>query len=167
MIDNRDEYIRWLRAMIDHKNRKPSPPPKPAPEPKPAFRPISGDAVDELMAAKLREHDCEVPCTRLGGGFYLFGTRKIYCKIMNGKLVVRVGGGYMSIDEFLLTNTSHELCRIQFTMEKEDITEYEELNVYQKWVVKAGIKGTIRIKTEVKKEKHRNFVKEKRNTFAF
>ena len=85
--------------------------PKPE-EPKPNFRAVGGDEVDELMASKLREHDCEVPCTRLGGGFYLFGTRKIYCKIMNGKLVVRVGGGYMSIDEFLITNTDHEMCRV-------------------------------------------------------
>ena len=39
--------------------------------------------------------------TRLGGGFYMFGTKKIYAKIMNGRLVIRVGGGYMSIDEFM------------------------------------------------------------------
>lgn len=82
------------------------------PPPEPVFVAVSGDDVDELMAAKLREHNCPVPCTRLGGGFYLFGTKKIYCKIMHGRLVVRVGGGYMSIDEFLITNTDHEMCRI-------------------------------------------------------
>lgn len=31
----------------------------------------------------------------------MFGSRKIMCKIINGKLVVRVGGGYMSADEFI------------------------------------------------------------------
>lgn len=31
---------------------------------------------------------------------YLFGTKKIQAKVNNGKLLVRVGGGYMSIDEF-------------------------------------------------------------------
>lgn len=32
----------------------------------------------------------------------MFGTRKIYCKIINSKLVVRVGGGYMGIEDFIL-----------------------------------------------------------------
>lgn len=31
----------------------------------------------------------------------MFGTKKIYCKIMNGKLVVRVGGGFMGIEDFI------------------------------------------------------------------
>ena len=31
----------------------------------------------------------------------MFGTRKIYAKVMNGQLVVRVGGGYMVIEEFI------------------------------------------------------------------
>ena len=37
----------------------------------------------------------------MGAGYYMFGTKKIYAKIINGKLVIRVGGGYMSIDEFM------------------------------------------------------------------
>ena len=35
-----------------------------------------------------------VPIRRIGEGFYLFGTRKIFAKVLNNKLVVRVGGGY-------------------------------------------------------------------------
>jgi hypothetical protein len=31
----------------------------------------------------------------------MFGTRQILCKIINGKLVIRVGGGYMGADEFI------------------------------------------------------------------
>jgi hypothetical protein len=38
---------------------------------------------------------------RLGPGKYLFGTKNIMAKIINGKLVIRVGGGYMSADEFI------------------------------------------------------------------
>ena len=38
---------------------------------------------------------------RLGPGKYLFGTKSIMAKIINGKLVIRVGGGYMSADEFI------------------------------------------------------------------
>jgi hypothetical protein len=38
---------------------------------------------------------------RLGPGKYLFGTKNIMAQIINGKLVIRVGGGYMSADEFI------------------------------------------------------------------
>ena len=41
------------------------------------------------------------PIKRIEEGKYLFGTKKIYAKIINGKLMVRVGGGYMSIEEFV------------------------------------------------------------------
>ena len=46
----------------------------------------------------------------------------------------------MSIDEFLITNTDHEMCRVQYQMEKEQVTEYENLNIYVTLVLKAGIK---------------------------
>ncbi len=38
---------------------------------------------------------------RLSEGKYLFGTKKIIAKIVGGVLVIRVGGGYMSADEFI------------------------------------------------------------------
>ena len=31
----------------------------------------------------------------------MFGTRNIIAKIINGNLLIRVGGGYMSADEFI------------------------------------------------------------------
>lgn len=48
------------------------------------------------------KYGIKVNVKRLGGGFYMFGTKKIFCKIINGKLIVRVGGGHMSIDEFIM-----------------------------------------------------------------
>lgn len=53
-----------------------------------------------------------VPVRRLGEGFYLFGTRKIYAKVLNNKLVVRVGGGFMSFTEFIDTYAMVELKKI-------------------------------------------------------
>jgi hypothetical protein len=46
--------------------------------------------------------NCPVPIHRLGNNQYMFGTRKIFAKIINGKLVIRVGGGYMGIEEFMM-----------------------------------------------------------------
>jgi hypothetical protein len=65
------------------------------------FKAIKGDKVDELWCWHLNKHQLDLDVKRLGPGKYLFGTRNIMCKIINGKLVVRVGGGYMSADEFI------------------------------------------------------------------
>lgn len=45
------------------------------------YKAVKGDEVDEMLAMYMQ--DCPVPVKRLGKGFYLFGTRKIYAKIMN------------------------------------------------------------------------------------
>ena len=37
----------------------------------------------------------------LGDGHYMFGNKKIFAKIMNDKLVIKAGGGFMLIDEFI------------------------------------------------------------------
>lgn len=52
------------------------------------YRATKGDLVDELLAKYINIANCPVPIKRLGGGFYLFGLKKIYAKIMNGKLVI-------------------------------------------------------------------------------
>jgi len=65
------------------------------------FKAVKGDAVDELWCFHLNKAQLDLDVKRTGPGKYLFGSRKIMCKIINGKLVVRVGGGYMSADEFI------------------------------------------------------------------
>lgn len=117
-----------LEKHLDSVNR--------APAPKQQVRQYvvtAGDQVDEMLGAKLEEIGVQIPLTRLGGGFYLFGTRKIFAKIMNQRLVVRVGGGYMIIDEFLNTYSDMELIRINKMMEYEKVEVYEELKVYRKY----------------------------------
>ena len=69
----------------------------------PVFKPASGDDVDTMLHEYLKYANCDVPIRKVGGGYYNFGTKKIYAKIMNGKLVIRVGGGYMVIEEFIQT----------------------------------------------------------------
>lgn len=42
----------------------------------------------------------------------MFGTKKVYAKILNNKLVIRVGGGYMVIGEFIITYQEAELKKV-------------------------------------------------------
>ena len=53
----------------------------------------------------------------------MFGTKKIYCKIINGKLVVRVGGGYMGIEEFIMQYGLQETEKASLMQASEDATK--------------------------------------------
>jgi len=43
----------------------------------------------------------------------MFGSKKIFAKIIQSKLVVRVGGGHMDIDEFIEKNGLVEVSRLK------------------------------------------------------
>ena len=45
-------------------------------------------------------------------GKYLFGSKTISAKIINGKLVIRVGGGYLSFEEFVRQYAPNEIVKI-------------------------------------------------------
>jgi FtsZ-binding cell division protein ZapB len=126
LLAERDDEIRKLEARLEEfaKNRPKTPEPVVEPayvEPEPVvererqgnYVAASGDEVDQLLAKYINLHECPVPITRLGGGYYMFGTRKIYAKVMNGRLVIRVGGGYMIIDEFIETYATVELKKME------------------------------------------------------
>jgi len=84
---------------------------------------IKGDAVDEYLAKYINLMQCPVPIQRLGNGYYLFGTRKIFAKIMNGKLVIRVGGGYMVIEEFIATYADQEVNRCKLLQAQQQLAD--------------------------------------------
>ena len=54
----------------------------------------------------------------------MFGSKKIYTKIMNNKLVCRVGGGFMNMDEFINTYAESERLKL----ERLDPAEIEALH---------------------------------------
>jgi Growth-Arrest-Specific Protein 2 Domain len=57
--------------------------------------------VDKLFSQTMAALGFQIPAKRLGGGYYTLGSKKIFCKIISQRLVVRVGGGFMAIEEFL------------------------------------------------------------------
>lgn len=66
-----------------------------------------------MIADYFESHDCPVPIQKLSDGYYMFGTKKVYAKIMNGQLVFRVGGGYMAINEFIEAYGQSEYDKIE------------------------------------------------------
>jgi len=71
------------------------------PEPEQKYRAVRGDVVDEMLARIMNETGCLLPVRRLGNGYYMFGTKKIFCKVTASNLLVRVGGGFSSFRDFL------------------------------------------------------------------
>lgn len=84
-----------------------------------AYKPVKGDEVDEMFAAYINKNKLAIPVKRIDGGKYVFGSRNIMAKIINGKLVIRVGGGYMSAEEFIEQYGKIEMLKLLKTQERE------------------------------------------------
>ena len=84
------------------------------------YKAVKGDAIDELWCYHLNLHQIDLPVKRIAVGKYLFGQRQIMAKIINGKLVIRVGGGYMSAAEFIEQYGKIELMKMMKAQEEPD-----------------------------------------------
>jgi hypothetical protein len=62
-------------------------------------------------------------------GVYEFGSRRIFVRVDQDKINIRVGGGYLSIDEFLDQYTPLELEKIE---RKDPLKRFSEKVAIQK-----------------------------------
>ena len=100
LIGDKDRIIEIMNRRIREKQNKP------------VFTLPKGDLIDQMLSHYVNQANCPFPIRKIGNGFYLFGTKKIYAKILNGKLVIRVGGGFMIIEEFIATYADAEMNKI-------------------------------------------------------
>jgi hypothetical protein len=54
-----------------------------------------------MFAVAVNASQYQVRIVRHGEGQYTYGTKKIHANLMQEKLVVRIAGGYLLIEEFL------------------------------------------------------------------
>lgn len=86
ILEERSHEINALKKLIVQlRNRRP------------VYVPVGTDPVDVALAEYLnaREEPLMVPLIREASEVYNFGTKKIFIKIEQGKIIIRVGGGYM------------------------------------------------------------------------
>ena len=76
---------------------------------------VEGDGVDEVLAKYLNERliPPPVPFRREESGVYLFGAKRVAIKVEQGRLIVRVGGGYMGIEDFIVAYSSAEIEKLE------------------------------------------------------
>jgi hypothetical protein len=82
------------------------------------YLPAKDDQVDKKLAEYINNYPdrnkLKIMFLRESPGVYQYGTRKVNLKLeASGQLKVRVGGGYLSIDEFLDQYTSVELEKLE------------------------------------------------------
>ena len=81
--------------------------------------------MDEYIASLYNQKDLTLPIYRISEGNYLIGTEKKKCTIKGNNCLVRVGGGYQSLEEYLERNESEELKKMKKQMEENEMTYVE------------------------------------------
>ena len=70
-------------------------------------------------------------------GVYQFGTKRVSVKVDMDRINIRVGGGYLSIDEFLDQYTPVELQKLE---RKDPIRRFNEKIAIQKTLVNRAVR---------------------------
>lgn len=86
----------------------------------PPFIPTLDDPIDIALFEYMKscEEPIPVPFTREEQGVYLFGTKRIFLKLENGNIAIRIGGGFTSIQNFIEIYTPIELERQEEAIEE-------------------------------------------------
>lgn len=84
------------------------------------YRPIKDDPIDIALSdyVNTRPAGLKVQFDREDHGIYNFGTKKIFVKLEQGRLLIRVGGGYMQVEDFVKMYSPVELER--FSVQKKE-----------------------------------------------
>jgi hypothetical protein len=69
------------------------------------YIPVQNDSIDKKLAEYINNYPerakLKIMFLRESEGIYQFGTKKVYVRVDQDKINIRVGGGFLSIDEFL------------------------------------------------------------------
>mmetsp|Transcript_394 Transcript_394/g.416 ORF Transcript_394/g.416 Transcript_394/m.416 type:complete len:402 (-) Transcript_394:48-1253(-) len=81
------------------------------------YIPVGNDGVDSRLAEYINNYPernrLKVMFMRESSGIYQFGTRRIFVKVEKDKIIIRVGGGFLTIDEFLDIYTPLEIEKLE------------------------------------------------------
>ena len=81
------------------------------------YIPVKEDAIDKRLAEYINNYPerskLKIMFMRETEGVYQFGTKRVAVKVEKNNIKIRVGGGYLSIDEFLDQYTPVELEKLE------------------------------------------------------
>ena len=65
----------------------------------------------------------KIMLVRESEGIYKFGTKRVGAKVEKDKISIRVGGGYLAIDEFIDQYTAVEVEKMELKFPRKPLTE--------------------------------------------
>ena len=99
------------------------------------YIPAKDDPTDKKLAEYINNYPdrqkLKIMFMRESEGVYEFGSRKILVKVERDKIQIKVGGGYLGIDEFLDQYTPAELEKLE---RRDPLKKFSEKVVLQKTV---------------------------------
>lgn len=99
------------------------------------YVPIKDDPVDMAIAEFINNYPdrnrLKIMFMREQSGVYEFGSKRVHVRVEKGKIKIRVGGGFLSIDEFLDQHTAVELEKLE---RKDPLKRFSEKVALQKTV---------------------------------
>lgn len=116
VVADKDDYICNLKKMILEMKDQAS-----------VYIPVSDDPIDRRIAEWINASNDPNKLTRLfireRDGVYQFGSKRVYVKAEGDRVFIRVGGGFLTLDEFL---------RIHVPIELEKMAVRDPVNVLSK-----------------------------------
>ena len=97
------------------------------------YIPVKNDAIDKKLAEYINNYPdrkkLKIMFMRESSGVYEFGSKRIRVEVQREKITIKVGGGYLSIDEFLDQYTPDELAKLE---RKDPLKRFNEHVAVQK-----------------------------------
>lgn len=107
------------------------------------FKNLLEDYTDKKLAEFINNYPerakLKIMFMRESEGVYQFGTKRVAVKVEKDNIKIRVGGGYLSIDEFLDQYTPVELEKLE---RKDPLKRFSEKVAVQKTIVNTGVRET-------------------------
>ena len=105
------------------------------------YIPVKDDSVDRKLAEFINNYPerskLKIMFMRESEGVYQFGTKRVAVKVEKDNIKIRVGGGYLSLDEFLDQYTPVELEKLE---RKDPLKRFSEKIAVQKTIVNQGVR---------------------------
>ena len=105
------------------------------------YIPVKNDPIDKKLAEYINNYPdrkkLKIMFMRESTGVYEFGSKRVAVSVQRDKIQIKVGGGYLSIDEFLDQYTPAELDRLE---RRDPLKRFSEKVAVQKVIGdRAGI----------------------------
>lgn len=105
------------------------------------YIPVKDDSIDKRLAEYINNYPdrqkLKIMFMRESEGVYEFGSKRVFVKVEKGSIRIKVGGGFLSIDEFLDQYTPVELEKLE---RRDPLKRYSEKVAVQKTLAdKSGV----------------------------